>query len=301
MDLGLLEDFVSLAETSNFSRSAEQRNITQPAFSRRIRALEIWLGTALVDRTTYPTKLTPAGRLFRGSAEEALRVLYLAREELAGRKADVIRIAALHTLSLIFFPRWFKKVEPHVGRINCQLVSDNMHGCVQALVEKDCDLLLCYTHPSAPAMLDPDKFESKLLGLESVLPVCIPDEAGVPLFALPGRAAAPLPMLAYSPDSYLGRAMEFMIQTHTEPCYFQRRYENAFAEAIKAMAVEGLGIAWLPRQSIEHELTSGKLVRAGLCSWDLRVEIRLYRAVDERKNPILDQFWLHAGSDPGTA
>ena len=35
-----LEDFVSLAETRSFSRSALLRHITQPAFSRRIQALE---------------------------------------------------------------------------------------------------------------------------------------------------------------------------------------------------------------------------------------------------------------------
>lgn len=40
MDLGLLEDFLELARELNFSRAAEKRNTTQPAFSRRIRALE---------------------------------------------------------------------------------------------------------------------------------------------------------------------------------------------------------------------------------------------------------------------
>ncbi|MCB2102451.1 MAG: LysR family transcriptional regulator, partial [Rhodobacterales bacterium] len=37
MELSWLEDFVALAETGSFSRAAERRNLTQPAFSRRIR------------------------------------------------------------------------------------------------------------------------------------------------------------------------------------------------------------------------------------------------------------------------
>jgi len=37
-----------LAERRNFSRAAEARHVTQPAFSRRIRALEDWVGTPLV-------------------------------------------------------------------------------------------------------------------------------------------------------------------------------------------------------------------------------------------------------------
>jgi len=42
METKWLEDFVSLAETRSFSRSAQLRHVTQPAFSRRIQALEAW-------------------------------------------------------------------------------------------------------------------------------------------------------------------------------------------------------------------------------------------------------------------
>ena len=51
METKWLEDFISLAETHNFSRSAALRHVTQPAFSRRIQSLENWLGIDLVDRT----------------------------------------------------------------------------------------------------------------------------------------------------------------------------------------------------------------------------------------------------------
>ena len=44
MEIKWLEDFVTLADTSSFSRAAELRNVTQPAFSRRIKQLEGWLG-----------------------------------------------------------------------------------------------------------------------------------------------------------------------------------------------------------------------------------------------------------------
>jgi len=70
MDLKWLEDFVSSANTGSFSRLAAQRNVMQPASSRRIRALEIWLGVDLIDRSPYPTTLTEAGRLFRATAPD---------------------------------------------------------------------------------------------------------------------------------------------------------------------------------------------------------------------------------------
>ena len=80
MELKWLEDFISLANTRSFSKSAEQRNVTQPAFSRRIRSLETWLGTSLIDRSTYPTTLTETGRSFRETAEQTLLVIHEARD-----------------------------------------------------------------------------------------------------------------------------------------------------------------------------------------------------------------------------
>ena len=75
MELKWLEDFVSLAETRSFSRSAELRHITQPAFSRRIQALEAWLGTELIDRSVYPTRLDASrSGLLRAGARDALAV-----------------------------------------------------------------------------------------------------------------------------------------------------------------------------------------------------------------------------------
>lgn len=44
MELKWLEDFTALANTLSFSRAAEVRNVTQSAFSRRIKQLEMWLG-----------------------------------------------------------------------------------------------------------------------------------------------------------------------------------------------------------------------------------------------------------------
>ncbi len=54
METKWLEDFVSLAETRSFSRSAQLRHMTQPAFSRRIQALDIVV--ALQRRIACPRR-----------------------------------------------------------------------------------------------------------------------------------------------------------------------------------------------------------------------------------------------------
>jgi DNA-binding transcriptional LysR family regulator len=87
MDTKWLEDFVSLAKTRSFSRSAQLRHLTQPAFSRRLRSLQAWAGVALVDRSSYPTRLTAAGTQLHAQAQDILQNLYHCRAQLRGPQA----------------------------------------------------------------------------------------------------------------------------------------------------------------------------------------------------------------------
>ena len=73
MELKWLEDVLSLSTTLSFSRAARERNITQSALSRRVKQLEDWLGSPLFDRSSYPIRLTEAGRTFLPRAQEIIR------------------------------------------------------------------------------------------------------------------------------------------------------------------------------------------------------------------------------------
>jgi DNA-binding transcriptional LysR family regulator len=75
LDLAYLLDFKALAETGSFSRAAFVRNVTQPAFSRRIRALEDWAGAPLFQRGTTPVTLTDAGRAIGPAFQQAMLLL----------------------------------------------------------------------------------------------------------------------------------------------------------------------------------------------------------------------------------
>ncbi|MFI1941213.1 LysR family transcriptional regulator [Streptomyces purpureus] len=50
---------LALAEELHFGRAAKREFISQPAFSRQIRALEEHLGVAVVERSTRRVELTP--------------------------------------------------------------------------------------------------------------------------------------------------------------------------------------------------------------------------------------------------
>jgi DNA-binding transcriptional LysR family regulator len=265
METKWLEDFVSLAETRSFSRSAQLRHVTQPAFSRRIQALEAWAGADLVDRSSYPTRLTAAGETLHEQAMEMLQSLQNARAMLRGHAAagqDVIEFAVPHTLAFTFFPAWVSSLRDKFGPIKSRLIALNVHDAAMRLVEGGCDLLISYHHESQPLQLDPDRFQMVTLGHEVLSPYCTADAAGEPLFKLPGHASQPIPYLGYGPGAYLGRVTDLILKQSATPIHLDRVYETDMAEGLKVMALEGHGLAFLPHSAVKKELRARRLVSA---------------------------------------
>ena len=265
MDTKWLEDFVSLVETGSFSRSAQLRHVTQPAFSRRIQSLEAWAGTDLVDRSSYPTRLTPAGATLYPQAIEMLQALQSTRTLLrthASAGQDVISFAVPHTLAFTFFPTWVSSLRKGFGGFKSRLIALNVHDAVMHLVEGSCDLLIAYQHPSQPIALDADHYDVLVLGQEVLAPFTRPLANGRPSHVLPGTAAHPLPYLGYAPGAYLGQIVEQLMRMSSEPVYLDRVYETDMSEGLKAMAIEGHGVAFLPHSAVERDLAQGKLVSA---------------------------------------
>jgi len=299
METKWLEDFISLAETRSFSRSAELRHVTQPAFSRRIQSLEAWLGIDLIDRTSYPTRLTPAGEVFYEQAMEMLGQINNARALLRGKRPTAqttIDFAVPHTLSLTFMPKWMTELEAGFGPLNSRLIALNVHDAVMTIVEGGCDLLLCYHHPRQPVQLDPSRYDLLVLGTESLRPYARCDRSGVPDLQLPGFAQHPLPFLSYTSNAYLGRMVELILADARKPLHLEKRYETDMAEGLKMMALEGHGIAFLPESAVAREIKQKQLARAdgGQPEWEVTMEIRLYRerpTTQRPGKPIVARLW----------
>jgi DNA-binding transcriptional LysR family regulator len=290
--------------------------VTQPAFSRRIQALEAWLGTELIDRSVYPTRLTNAGEVFYEQALAMLSQVHEARVLLRGHigaPATTIEFAVPHTLSLTYFPKWLQRIEAQMGPIHTRLRALNVHDAVLSLVEGGCDLVMGYHHPSHPVALDPGHYDMLTLGFEPISPFSAPLRAGRPRFQLPGTADAPVPYLSYTPNAYLGRMTEVIIAKAPERLYLDRVYETDMAEALKAMALAGHGVAFLPHSAVEDAVAAGDLIRldrptrgAVADRFTLTMEIRLYRdklaaAADDRRQRLVQRLWQVVADELGVS
>ena len=102
-----LYDFLTLEKCRNFSQAAVSRNVSQPAFSRRIRALEQAIGVELFNRQVTPLQLSEQGKIFHSQIRHLLQQLESNLAELRGGSDYAqrkIKIAAAHSLSLGLLP-----------------------------------------------------------------------------------------------------------------------------------------------------------------------------------------------------
>lgn len=287
MELVWLEDFNALADSGNFSRAAELRHVTQPAFSRRIRALENWVGVDLFERTTQGAALTEAGKHMLASAQEMTRRLYQMRldaREVAGKQVRTLHFAATHSLSFTFFPGWIRSIERGTPIEAIRLLSDSMMVCEQMLLHGEAQFLLCHQHPDVPPRFAADQFHSKAVGGDVLIPLRAHDAAVL------GENNGPFEHLAYTAESGLGRIVGARLHSEQYPPALNTVFSSHLAAVLLSMALQGKGIAWLPRTLAEAEIASGKLVRALDEHWDIPVEIRLFRP-NAALSDFAEDFW----------
>ncbi len=203
MDTRWLQDFVTLAEVRNFTRAAELRAVSQAAFSRRIQALEQWLGAKLIDRASFPTRMTKAGERFRVVAIALIDQIDDARTEIGDAPArDHIQardaVFADDDTAPAWWPAW-RGDDP----ITCSLVVGNVHDTVTALTGGTVDLLICYHQSEHPIQIDDARFNCRTIGVDVVRPYVasslLTDRGG----ALPGTPVATGPAADVFADGVL--------------------------------------------------------------------------------------------------
>lgn len=92
MDFRLLELFLRVAETGSINRAAAALNLSQPALSRHMAALEHAMGASLLVRTRGGVRLTEAGTLLCDRARPLLRQAAILKEQVGERAAGQLSI-----------------------------------------------------------------------------------------------------------------------------------------------------------------------------------------------------------------
>lgn len=293
MHLIWLEDFIELARTRSFSRAAENRFVTHPAFGRRIKALEQWVGAELVERS-HPISLTAAGQLFLDAATHSTDVLYAARAQLQDGSSPVeqtLRVATGRTLARTFFPDWYESINQRYGPFPVSVSTGGAQEVIMRLSAGDADLLVIYSSPTTRLLIDPMRYESLTLAREILLPVTAADAKGRPKFKLaPASAATPTPWLAFSPSLTLRGVLAKHLAGLPKKISLRMVYEADSYESIHEMARRGVGVAWLPQRLVQEDINERRLLVIGEPEMRVNFDISLFR-LRGNDNALVSAIW----------
>ena len=281
MDFGWFRDLGHLARTGHFSQAAKVSNVSQPAFSRRIKALEDWVGVPLVDRARHPVKLTSAGSQMLEAGEQALERLETERRAIQDSQAQpetyVVSFGAQHSIGWRFYPTWLQAFEEAFGPIMSRLRADDLPNCVADLASQQVDFVIAYASEYARGIDDTLQTESVLIGRDVLVPVCKANADGSPVFRLSASTSVQVPYLQFGANAPISQHVEPLLRQYDLHRRLGVVYENSMAGALRIRARDGAGIAWLPRTLIAPDLESGRLTLTGDADWRIELEINLYR------------------------
>lgn len=292
MQLKWLEDFVALAQERSFTRAAELRHVTHPAFGRRIRALESWAGTPLIEREAGPVKLTAAGEAFLDTAQQMTRHLAQSHDELmaiAGRQGRTVTLSTGRTLARTIVADWLVRLRPYLAdgelRISTRSLADAVHDLQHGLA----DFSILYHHPSLVVPLDGREYEHIALATDRLLPISRTDTSGAPMYFLEA-GCAPVPYIAYDRTLALGRLVEDLLAHHPLAVHLKRLVECDSPDANYEYVRKGLGVSWLPWSVVHADVKSGLLAPAGGKGLEVKFDVRMFRP-KRRLSALAESLW----------
>ena len=250
--LNALRAFEAAARLGSVSRAAAELHVTHGAVSRQIRTLEEALGAPLFERDGRGLALTPAGLRLRDAAGDAFTALQAAW---AGLRRDRRPAALVLGCPGSLLARW---VIPRLERLATDLPGLKLHLSAQeggfdtALTGLDAALLL----GEAPW---PAEWRVHLLGPERIGPVISPRHARF-------EALRHAPMAALLDEPLLHTAS----RPQAWPRWFHAQGLDSSAlrpgpgfdhlTYLLEAAAAGLGVAITPRELVQADLDSGRLV-----------------------------------------
>ena len=294
MDLNWFRDLDHLAQTGSFSQAAQRSNLSQPALSRRIKAIEAWVGAVLVDRSRHPVVLTSAGVQMLEAGQQALVRLDNERKSILETQLRpdryVVTFGAQHSIGWRFYPAWLQAFEGTYGPIISRLRADDLPNCLQDLEAGTVDFVIAYESRHSSAISGTRDVESVWIGRDTLVPVSKAGADGGPMFDLDRSGLVTIPFLRFGAAAPMSQHIAPLLETNDLRVRLQVVYENSMAGALRIRVREGIGIAWLPKSLVASDLEAGLLGPAGGAHWEVALDIKLLRR-RQHANSLTSKIW----------
>jgi DNA-binding transcriptional LysR family regulator len=273
--LANLETVCLVARHGSFTAAADASGLTHGAISRRVGAVENWLGCALFERHARGVSLTCDGQRFLGRIEHAFDVIDTAADQWhQARKAPAVRLSVVPSFAKLWLLERLRSLETGQPFIDIQVTAEHRNADVSA---GEVDIALRYGR-GGWASVDAEP----LMG-ETLYPIASPALAQ----RLEGASVSDMLAMPLLHDSDLTgwRAWCSAQGVSLRPRARDRRFEDY--TVVLAAAEAGLGIAMARAPLAEHWIARSRLQRLSSVEVECPLKYHIVTARREKRPEVL--------------
>ncbi|HKD65747.1 MAG TPA: LysR substrate-binding domain-containing protein [Candidatus Binataceae bacterium] len=254
MHIETLKVFCDIIESGSFSFAASQNFVTQSAVSQQVRSLEEKYDCRLIERGRTGVKPTDAGQLLYSAGKEIVRRFM----ELENRLREIgsvvggsIRVGTVYSVGLHELPAYLTEFLRSYPAVNVHLEYLRANKIYEDLIEGKIDLGVV-AYPAKRSQIVSIAFRHDELVL--VVPPDSPlaKQNKVSFAQLEGQR-----FVGYERDISTRKAVDRILRDHGVKPHYTMEFDNV--ETIKRAVEIGLGVAIVPRLTVDHETARGSL------------------------------------------
>lgn len=299
MRLEWFSDLLAIMDNDSLNRAAEKRFLSQPAFSRRIRVIEEYIGVELLDRSRKPARLKPQVLEQKRKIQQLVNGIHELMQEFQRSDNEPMNnmvIACQHAITTSIAPGLIKRVSDDID-LNIRLRSANRDECYAMLMTKQADIMLVFSSKNEPLSSQERYLDRCDLGDDNLIPVCASSElAGVEKQLEAGE----INIVAYPSDVFFGTLIDREVfPILRENILIRKNTETALSQAVLQCALAGIGTAWVPSSLAKLELANGHLSNLSDRLPMVKLSTTAVR-LNESKSAVENQFWEIISTTVGT-
>ncbi len=250
--------FSVVAEYGSVSRAGEVLNLSQPAVSGQLRALQEQVGQPLYTRRAHGIRLTAAGEQLLPYAHAVARNVQNVSEaiqDLQRRPRRPLNVGFSYALSPLAAPL---SVRAEQAGLKLLFSADTSANLVRSTLQAELDAALVI----APVTFPPGQLDVQTIGTDDLRLVVPAGHALREAGQVPPRLLEQETLLWAAPGSGVRRQAERILEE--AGCVPARTYELGNLDAVRAALLGGFGAAILPAGYVRAEVRAGLLCAVGL-------------------------------------
>ncbi len=256
MDIRQLKSFITITKLQSFSLAAQDLGYAQSTITTQIKLLEIELGVKLFERLGHRITLTSKGNRLLPYAEEILKLTNEARDAMedSGLPKGILTIGGVESLCVMRLPKLLKEYRLRYPDVEVVLKLGNYADFFSSMRDNTMDIAFILEKK-----INEEGFITELQFPETIAMLAVPDHPLAHKDEVYPEDLAGEPFILTEPGcSYRTQFQSMLHQYAIKP---RSIMETGNIQAIKQLAMSGLGITLLPLVTVAEECNDGRLVR----------------------------------------